>query len=161
MEHERCTAPFTCTEHAPHWATPQPYLVPVRPTCSRITHKSGVSGSACTSSTLPLMLSFAIERPLAPICCCAGPGRKVFVAPLAEAKAYRSRKDLHINDACGASTRAAARKTSREKVQIPVRPATRPALATSINAICAAVRIDAAGGQCRVSGCRSATDETL
>src|SRR6187455_1146125 len=60
-EQERCTSPLMCTEQAPHCATPQPYLVPVRPTCSRITHNSGVSGSACTSRTLPLMLSFAMR----------------------------------------------------------------------------------------------------
>src|SRR6185295_2657069 len=60
IEHERMTSPLMCTEQAPHCATPQPYLVPVRPTCSRITHRSGVSGSACTSRDLPLMLSFAI-----------------------------------------------------------------------------------------------------
>src|ERR1043165_951445 len=41
--HERRTSPLMCTEQAPHCATPQPYLVPVRPTCSRITHKSGLS----------------------------------------------------------------------------------------------------------------------
>src|SRR5947207_9402517 len=62
-EQERRTSPLMCTEQAPHCATPQPYFVPVRPTCSRITHNSGVSGSACTSCTLPLMLSFAMERP--------------------------------------------------------------------------------------------------
>src|ERR1043166_428005 len=62
-EHERCTSPLMCTEHAPHCATPQPYLVPVNPTCSRITHNSGVSGSACTSRTLPLMLSLAMRFP--------------------------------------------------------------------------------------------------
>jgi hypothetical protein len=39
---------------------PQPYFVPVRPTCSRMTHKSGVSDSTATSWTLPLMLSVAI-----------------------------------------------------------------------------------------------------
>src|SRR5437764_9059191 len=59
-EQERITSPLMCTEHAPHCATPQPYLVPVRPTCSRITHRRGVSGSACTSRTLPLMLSLAM-----------------------------------------------------------------------------------------------------
>src|SRR5947209_1557809 len=58
---ERCTSPLTCTEQAPHCATPQPYLVPVSPTNSRMTQSSGVSGSACTSRTLPLMLSFAIR----------------------------------------------------------------------------------------------------
>src|SRR5436190_15896280 len=35
---------------------PQPYFVPVRPTCSRITHKSGVFGSTSTCCALPLML---------------------------------------------------------------------------------------------------------
>ena len=34
----------SCTVQAPHWATPQPYLVPVSPCASRITHSSGVSG---------------------------------------------------------------------------------------------------------------------
>src|SRR5438045_4030911 len=60
IEHERITSPLMCTEQAPHCATPQPYLVPVRPTCSRMTHSSGVSGSTCTSRIRPLMLSFAI-----------------------------------------------------------------------------------------------------
>src|SRR5712691_6907085 len=60
-EQERTTSPFKCTEQAPHCATPQPYFVPVRPTCSRMTHRSGVSASACTSTVLPLILSFAIE----------------------------------------------------------------------------------------------------
>src|SRR5436190_10657061 len=50
-----------CTEQAPHWATPQPYFVPVRPTCSRMTHKSGVSASTSTSRILPLILSFAMS----------------------------------------------------------------------------------------------------
>src|SRR5690349_1733291 len=62
-EQERMTLPLTCTEHAPHCATPQPYLVPVSPTFSRITQSNGVSGSTATSRTLPLMLSFAIARP--------------------------------------------------------------------------------------------------
>src|SRR5271169_5110468 len=61
IEHDRVTSPLRCTEQAPHWAMPQPYLVPVRPTCSRITHKSGVSGSTCTSCICPLMLSFAMS----------------------------------------------------------------------------------------------------
>jgi hypothetical protein len=42
----RVGTPSRCTVQAPHWATPQPYLVPVRPSCSRRTHSSGVSGSA-------------------------------------------------------------------------------------------------------------------
>src|SRR5262252_236101 len=59
IEQERTTLPFRCTEQAPHCATPHPYLVPVRPTCSRITHNSGVPGSTCTSLVLPLIFSLA------------------------------------------------------------------------------------------------------
>src|SRR5258708_20220495 len=59
-EQERCTSPLMCTEQAPHCATPQPYFVPVSPTCSRTTHRRGVSPSARTSTVLPLMLSLAI-----------------------------------------------------------------------------------------------------
>src|SRR5438034_11233491 len=61
IEHERRISPLMCTEHAPHCATPHPYLVPVSPTCSRMTHKSGVSASTTTSWTLPLMLSVAMS----------------------------------------------------------------------------------------------------
>jgi hypothetical protein len=47
----RTGAPSMCTVQEPHCATPQPYLVPVRPSCSRSTHSSGVSGSAsCAKS---------------------------------------------------------------------------------------------------------------
>src|SRR5438067_6943481 len=60
-EQDRMTAPLRCTEQAPHWATPQPYLVPVNPTCSRMTHSKGVLSSTLTSYALPLMLSFAME----------------------------------------------------------------------------------------------------
>src|SRR3954469_8935081 len=60
IEQERRTSPLICTEHAPHWATPQPYLVPVSPTCSRITHSSGVSASTRTLRVLPLTLSVAM-----------------------------------------------------------------------------------------------------
>ena len=45
---ERVARPLTCTVQAPHWAMPQPYLVPVRPRVSRSTHNSGVPGSAST-----------------------------------------------------------------------------------------------------------------
>ena len=41
---ERTAAPSRCTVHAPHWATPQPYFVPVRPICSRSAQSSGVLG---------------------------------------------------------------------------------------------------------------------
>src|SRR5258705_5759097 len=53
---ERIAAPSRCTVHAPHWATPQPYLVPVRPTCSRITQSRGVLGLTSTSWDLPLIV---------------------------------------------------------------------------------------------------------
>ncbi len=39
-------APSIWTVHEPHCAMPQPYLVPVRPSCSRSTQRSGVFGSA-------------------------------------------------------------------------------------------------------------------
>ena len=54
--HERTGWPSRCTVQAPHSAWPQPNLVPVRPTSSRITHSSGVSGSALTLTVLPLSL---------------------------------------------------------------------------------------------------------
>src|SRR5690349_470839 len=60
-EQERITSPLMCTEQAPHCAMPQPNLVPVSPICSRITHSSGVSGSACTSRVSPLTLSIAMR----------------------------------------------------------------------------------------------------
>src|ERR1700675_3383147 len=56
-EHERNVCPSTWTVQAPHCAIPHPYLVPVRPRSSRITHSSGVSGSPSNSRRVPLMLS--------------------------------------------------------------------------------------------------------
>jgi hypothetical protein len=56
VTHERMATPSMCTVHAPHWATPQPYLVPTRPSTSRSTHSRGVSGSASTVWTWPLTL---------------------------------------------------------------------------------------------------------
>ena len=41
---ERIATPSIWTVQAPHCAMPQPYLVPVRPTFSRIAQSSGVSG---------------------------------------------------------------------------------------------------------------------
>src|SRR2546426_4325764 len=60
---ERTALPSRCTVHAPHSATPQPYLVPVRPTCSRIAHSSGVPGSTLTSLVLPLIVKRAMPLP--------------------------------------------------------------------------------------------------
>src|SRR5262245_5965354 len=59
IEHERCTSPLMCTEHAPHWPMPQPYLVPVSPACSRKAQRRGVSPSTVRSTDLPLMFSLA------------------------------------------------------------------------------------------------------
>src|SRR5262245_45660829 len=60
-EQERMATPSTCTVQEPHCATPQPYLVPVRPTFSRITHSSGVSGSTSTLCDWPLIVSEIIQ----------------------------------------------------------------------------------------------------
>ena len=43
-------------EHAPQSAMPQPNFVPVRPTTSRSTQRSGISGGTSTVWSLPLML---------------------------------------------------------------------------------------------------------
>src|SRR5258708_34789329 len=60
---ERPAAPSMCTVQAPHCAMPQPYLVPVRPTCSRIAHNRGVLGLTLTSSVLPLIVKRAMGFP--------------------------------------------------------------------------------------------------
>ncbi len=51
---ERVASPSTCTVQAPHSAMPQPYLVPVRPSTSRSTQSSGISGSTSTRGGSPL-----------------------------------------------------------------------------------------------------------
>ncbi len=48
---ERSGVPSTCTVQAPHWAMPQPNLVPVSFNRSRRTHSSGMSGGASTAWT--------------------------------------------------------------------------------------------------------------
>jgi hypothetical protein len=48
ITHERTALPSTWTVQAPHWAMPQPYLVPVSPRTSRKTQSSGISGSTST-----------------------------------------------------------------------------------------------------------------
>src|SRR5207244_12905911 len=90
-EHERRTSPLMCTEQAPHCATPHPYFVPVRPTCSRITHRSGVPASARTSRTLPLMLSFAMDVLLRPDAesYLRKPGHQRYPTPFAMSGAHR------------------------------------------------------------------------
>ena len=48
VRQDRVGTPFTCTVQAPHWAMPQPNLVPVRLSVSRNTHNNGVSDSTTT-----------------------------------------------------------------------------------------------------------------
>src|SRR6516162_1461849 len=64
--HERCAVPSTWMVQAPHRPAPQPYLVPVNPTWSRMAHNSGVVGSASTETwrlfkvnETKILLSFA------------------------------------------------------------------------------------------------------
>ncbi len=52
--HERTARPSRCTVQAPQAAMPQPYLVPVRPSVSRIAHRSGISGSTFRVWGVPL-----------------------------------------------------------------------------------------------------------
>jgi len=49
--HERVATPSTCTVQAPHWAMPQPYLVPVRP----ISLRSAGNTEFTTQATLSLV----------------------------------------------------------------------------------------------------------
>src|SRR6266853_1788466 len=53
---ERVATPSTCTVQAPHSAMPHPNFVPVMPSTSRNTHKSGVSPSTSTVRSTPLIL---------------------------------------------------------------------------------------------------------
>src|SRR5580704_13375750 len=59
-EQERIATPSTWTVQAPHWAMPQPYLVPVMPSVSRSTHNRGVSASTSTLWVWPLMVRVGI-----------------------------------------------------------------------------------------------------
>src|SRR5438270_3070332 len=57
---ERTALPFTCTVHAPHSAAPQPNLVPVSLSSSRITQSKGVLSSERAETCLPLRLNETI-----------------------------------------------------------------------------------------------------
>ena len=50
---ERIALPSRCTVQAPHWAIPQPNLVPFSPISSRITHSSGVSSGLFAVTARP------------------------------------------------------------------------------------------------------------
>src|SRR3954466_2549773 len=67
VAHERTALPLTCTVHAPQSAAPQPNLVPVSFSSSRITHRSGVLSSAFAETGLPLSLNETITSSFAPI----------------------------------------------------------------------------------------------
>src|SRR5438093_12655329 len=63
VTHARTARPSTWTVHAPHWATPHPYFVPVRVSSSRSTHSSGTSLSTSTVWLAPLIVNVTIVRP--------------------------------------------------------------------------------------------------
>src|SRR3954469_1878914 len=75
----RVGTPSRCTVHAPQAAMPQPYLVPVRPSCSRSTHSSGVSGSASNSRGAPLtwILAMLVSPSWVLGACGMGSGQRV------------------------------------------------------------------------------------
>src|ERR1700758_5287638 len=54
--HEKARLPSMCTTQAPHRPAPQPNLVPVSLSCSRITQSSGVSCGASTLTGAPFIL---------------------------------------------------------------------------------------------------------
>ena len=53
----RTARPSRCTVQAPQAAMPHPNLVPVKPSVSRSTHSSGVSGSTSTVRVCPFTVS--------------------------------------------------------------------------------------------------------
>src|ERR1041385_9010646 len=59
--HERTAFPSTCTVQAPHCAMPQPNLVPVSLSSSRITQRRGVLSSEFAATGLPLRVNETIE----------------------------------------------------------------------------------------------------
>src|SRR5260370_17750645 len=61
--HERTAVPSRCTVHAPHSPAPQPNLVPVICSCSRMAQSSGVSGAASTDIFRPLMFKVGMFPP--------------------------------------------------------------------------------------------------
>src|SRR5262249_1802262 len=62
---ERSATPSICTVQAPHRPAPQPYLVPVRPTWSRMAQSSGVLGSASTATCRLFKVNETMFPPLA------------------------------------------------------------------------------------------------
>ena len=58
---QRVAEPSMCTVQAPQSAMPQPYLVPVRPSLSRSTHRRGMSSGASTWMGSPLRVKLIIR----------------------------------------------------------------------------------------------------
>src|SRR6266545_1875589 len=61
---DRMARPSRCTVQAPHWPMPQPNLVPVRPSSSRMTQSSGESSGLRAVTVRPLSLKVVMGRSL-------------------------------------------------------------------------------------------------
>src|ERR1700679_3734791 len=61
---ERTGLPPTCTVQTPHWAMPQPYLVPTRLSWSRSTHRRGMSSGTSTPRDGRLIVRVSMPLPL-------------------------------------------------------------------------------------------------
>ena len=60
--HERIARPFKCTVQAPHMPMPQPNLVPLSLSVSRIAHSRGMSSSTSTVTACPLSWNWLMDR---------------------------------------------------------------------------------------------------
>src|SRR5262249_5931969 len=58
--HENARLPSICTMQAPHKPVPQPNLVPVSFSPSRITHNNGVAGGASVDAALPFTVKLVV-----------------------------------------------------------------------------------------------------
>src|SRR6266446_934373 len=61
--HERTATPSRCTVQAPHRPAPQPNLVPIICSCSRMTQSKGVSSAVSTWRGWPLTVSVIMFPP--------------------------------------------------------------------------------------------------
>src|SRR5262245_46657048 len=95
---------------------PQPYFVPVRPTCSRITQSSGVVGSTSILCDCPLMVSATICPPAHPPVSfsCRQLARDFLLARFSQARVGRQPSD---SDASGTSQfRERSQMSQRENI---------------------------------------------
>src|SRR5277367_4519767 len=58
--HENARLPSMCTMQAPQRPAPQPNLVPVSLSCSRMTHNRGVSAGVSTLTAIPFTVSWKV-----------------------------------------------------------------------------------------------------